>query len=135
MLGADHIAMAIAEHCWQMCALVALGNQKRAAVWVWVGVDGAAIARRLQAGLHGLFQIGLQMRRGSRVLAFGGVAHQICKLGFKLAAVEIAGHCGQGCGAAHAGAPATASPQGDMISVQPEFSAPRRITPAGQAKA
>lgn len=30
--------------------------------------------------------------------------------------------------------PATASPQGDRVSVQPPLAAPTRITPAGQAK-
>ncbi len=134
-LGTNHIAVAISKHGRQVRAFDAFGQQQRATARVGVVEDLATVARGLKARQHRLGQIAVQFRATVGFLALCFKGHQVRKFGLEPATVEIVRDAGDSGVAAHIWSSAMASPQGDMISVQPVFLSFRRITPAGQAKA
>jgi hypothetical protein len=130
-LPADGVAVAVGQHGGQPLTLDPRAGQHRA-------VDCGGEAERVQPRLHRLGQVAAQLVQPP-LLALGLDGDESRELASEAAVVEQPLRAGDGGIAAHAASSATpsaaASPQGDMISVQPVFRAPSRITPAGQAKA
>ena len=135
-LGADHVAVAVGEHGLEPLALDPFAHEKRAAARIGVVVQRAGKAHRLEPGAHGLGEVAVELGPPAGLLAFGLVGHERGEVGLEPPLVEVALGMVDGGVAGHASSGSRmASPQGDMISVQPLLCAPRRITPAGQAKA
>ena len=139
-LGADHVAVAIGQHGRQVIALAALAHQKGATARVGIVVKATGKAHCRQQRLHRLDQIAFEFGGLVGVLALGLIRDEVGKFGLECPLIEIGRDRFDRAVAGHASmsfviSSEMASPQGDMISVQPEFCPFARITPAGQAKA
>ena len=158
LLAAHDVAMAVDQDGRQIGAFLALGDQERAEAGDGIVQDRARKAQLRQIGRDLLLEVGAKCAEAALVLAFGRRGEAAGEIGTEAAGGIMGGGAVDGVLAGHAnssfiGAPpavrvecawkgraseplasSTASPQGDMISVQPIFMPPWRMTPAGQAK-
>ena len=98
-LGADDIAVAIAQNRWQSRILDAFGDHDRGSIFLRVVEDCAGETQAFQHRLHLVGEIGHEMRLAARVLTLGRAGDQSLDVREKASLVEIAGADGQSLGA------------------------------------
>ena len=89
VVAGNNITMAIGHNCWQVIALHALRNQKRARISAWIWKDFTGKAKICQAGNKLVIKIGLQRGLATRKIAFGLKGDAAGEFDFKTTIFEI----------------------------------------------
>ena len=101
LLASNHIAMAVTEHGCQPRVLNAFSKEEWPAGGDRVGKHLASETESLQARPHLQVEIGTQVGKSLRVLAFSSKCHSPRKVGQKIASVEMTFDTGYHLGAVH----------------------------------